>query len=139
MYHHPIDNCKFEILQKDSDVGRLYGYIISLKNVLRSTEACGRAGVIGLRYLSRGSLAKRYFYRFVRSEMLRREYLNQTFQILPELNSDYNETVHDEAFEASQRQIFSLQGSELTDDENLEENEYSSKPLENFILIIINN
>ena len=96
---------------------------------MRSTEACGRAGVIGLRYLSRGSLAKRYFYRFVRSEMLRREYLNQTFQILPELNIDYNETVHDEAFEASQRQIFSLQGSELTDDENLEENEFSSKPL----------
>ena len=133
MYRHPIDNCKFEILQKDSDVGRLYGYIITLKNVLRSTEACGRAGVIGLRYLSRGSLAKRYFYRFVRSEMLRREYLNQTFQILPELNSDYNETVHDEAFEASQRQIFSLQGSELIDDETLEENKFNGTVLLDFV------
>ena len=70
--------------------------------------------------------------------MLRREYLNQTFQILPELNSDYNETVHDEAFEASQRQIFSLQGSELTDDKNLEENEFSSKLLLYFTLIEIN-
>ena len=96
---------------------------------MRSTEACGRAGVIGLRYLSRGSLAKRFFYRFVRSEMLRREYLNQTFQILPELNSDYNETVHDETFEASQRQIFSLQGSELIDDETLKENKFNGTVL----------
>ena len=70
--------------------------------------------------------------------MLRREYLNQTFQILPDLNSDYNDTVHDEAFESSQRQIFSLQGSELTDDENLEENNYSSKNLLNIILKKIN-
>ena len=70
--------------------------------------------------------------------MLRREYLNQTFQILPELNSDYNETVHDGEFEASQRQIFSLQGSELTDDKNLEENEFSSKLLLYFTLIEIN-
>ena len=61
--------------------------------------------------------------------MLRREYLNQTFQILPDLFSDYNEFVHDDAFEASQRQIFSLQGSELTDDENLGEKYYGGKIL----------
>ena len=53
--------------------------------------------------------------------MLRREYLNQTFQVLPELLSDYNDLVHDEAFEKSQTQIFSLQGSELTDDDNLDD------------------
>ena len=53
--------------------------------------------------------------------MSRREYLNQTFQVLPELISDYNDLVHDEAFEESQKQIFSLQGSELTNDDNSDE------------------
>ena len=113
------------MFSQDSEVGTFYRYVISLKNLLRSIEACGRAGVFGLRYLSRGSLEKRYFYRFVRSEMLRREYLNQTFQVLPELFGDYNDIVHDAGFEESQRQIFSLQGSELTDDDNLKDSDYN--------------
>ena len=59
--------------------------------------------------------------------MLRREYLNQTFQVLPELVGDYNDIVHDEGFEEAQRQIFSLQGSELTEDDKLLVNDYNGK------------
>ena len=82
--------------------------------MLRSTEECGKAGAYGLRYMARGSLHKKYFHRFVRNEMLRREYLNQTFQVLPEVADDYNRIVHDEEFEIAQHDILSSQGNEFT-------------------------
>ena len=82
--------------------------------MLRSTEECGKAGAYGLRYMARGSLKKKYFHRFVRNEMLRREYLNQTFQVLPEIVDDYNRIVHDADFENIQRDILSSQGHENT-------------------------
>ena len=85
---------------------------------MRSIEACGKAGVFGLRYLSRGKLEKKYFYRFVRNEMLRREYLNQTFLVLPEIQVDYNKIVHDADFEKAQMEIFSLKGEDLSDNDD---------------------
>ena len=46
--------------------------------------------------------------------MLRREYLNQTFQVLPEIVDDYKRIVHDTDFENVQRDILSSQGHEYT-------------------------
>ena len=103
---------------QESEVGLFYRYILSLKNLLRSIEACGKAGVFGLRYLSQGKLEKKYFYRFVRNEMLRREYLNQTFLVLPEMQVDYNKIVHDADFEKAQMEIFSLKGEDLSDNDD---------------------
>ena len=111
---------------QESEVGLFYRYILSLKNLLRSIEACGKAGVFGLRYLSQGKLEKKYFYRFVRNEMLRREYLNQTFLVLPEMQVDYNKIVHDADFEKAQMEIFSLKGEDLTDN-NDDNGEYSNE------------
>ena len=58
--------------------------------------------------------------------MLRREYLNQTFLVLPEIQVDYNKIVHDADFEKAQMEIFSLKGEDLsdTDDDN---GEYSNE------------
>ena len=46
--------------------------------------------------------------------MLRKEYLNQTFQVLPEIVDDYNGIVHDEDFEKAQKKILLQQGNEWT-------------------------
>ena len=83
--------------------------------MLRSTEASGKAGVYGLRYLSQGHLEKKYFHRFVKNEMLRREYLNQTFQVLPEIKAEYDKIVRNEGFELAQGKMFTLQGKVLRD------------------------
>ena len=58
--------------------------------------------------------------------MLRREYLNQTFLVLPEMQVDYNEIVHDADFEKAQMEIFSLKGEDLTDN-NDDNGEYSNE------------
>ena len=58
--------------------------------------------------------------------MLRREYLNQTFLVLPEMQVDYNEIVHDADFEKAQLEIFSLKGEDLTDN-NDDNGEYSNE------------
>ena len=64
--------------------------------------------------MARGSLQKKNFHKFVQNEMLRREYLNQTFQVLPEIVDDYKRLVHDTDFENVQRDILSSQGHEYT-------------------------
>ena len=124
-FHIEVVQIVYDWLQ-ESEVGLFYRYILSLKNLLRSIEACGKAGVFGLRYLSQGKLEKKYFYRFVRNEMLRREYLNQTFLVLPEIQVDYNKIVHDADFEKAQMEIFSLKGEDLTDN-NDDNGEYSNE------------
>ena len=58
--------------------------------------------------------------------MLRREYLNQTFLVLPEMQVDYNKIVHDADFEKAQMEIFSLKGEDLTDTDD-DNGEYSNK------------
>ena len=37
----------------------------------------------GYRYLAQGSLERQYMHDFIRYEMLRKEYLNQTFNFMP--------------------------------------------------------
>ena len=77
---------------KDSDVSNFYRYIISLKNLLRATEYTGKAGIYGIRYLSSRLLGRVRFQEFVKSETLRREYLNQTFNFMPELEAPYGQS-----------------------------------------------
>ena len=72
--------------------------------------------------------------------MLRREYLNQTFLVLPEMQVDYNEIVHDADFEKAQMEIFSLKGEDLsdTDDDNGEySNENSRKKGKTMSMVLI--
>ena len=58
--------------------------------------------------------------------MLRREYLNQTFLVLPEIQVDYNKIVHDADFEKAQMEIFSLKGEDLSDTDD-DSGEYSNE------------
>ena len=37
----------------------------------------------GYRYLAQGTLERQYMHDFIRYEMLRKEYLNQTFNFMP--------------------------------------------------------
>ena len=72
--------------------------------------------------------------------MLRREYLNQTFLVLPEIQVDYNKIVHDADFEKAQMEIFSLKGEDLsdTDDDNGEySNENSRKKGKAMSMVLI--
>ena len=72
--------------------------------------------------------------------MLRREYLNQTFLVLPEIQVDYNKIVHDADFEKAQMEIFSLKGEDLsdTDDDNGEySNENSRKKGKTMSMVLI--
>ena len=73
---------------------------------MRSIEACGKAGIYGLRYLSVGHRSKEYFHRFVQNEMLRKEYVNQTFDFLPEAKKVYEENTNYKDFELAQKQFF---------------------------------
>ena len=78
--------------------------------MLRSIEACGKTGVYGLRYLSQGYLQKEYYHELVRYEMLRKEYLNQTFNFLPHLRKQLE---RGDVFEVGQKQLLLLQGKRL--------------------------
>lgn len=42
---------------------------------------------------------------FIRFEMLRKEYLNQTFNFLPEVQDKYDKLAQNDPFENAQRQI----------------------------------
>ena len=58
-------------------------WIIGYKNLLRAVEFSGVAGILGLEYLSAGNLSDSKYQNFLKSEALRREYLNQSFNFLP--------------------------------------------------------
>ena len=57
------------------------------------------------RYLSAGTLTRRQHHSFVRYETLRKEYLNQTFNFMPELQKLYDENSRGQNYEEAQRQI----------------------------------
>lgn len=57
------------------------------------------------RYLSAGTLTRRQHHSFVRYETLRKEYLNQTFNFMPELQTLYDENSKGQNYEEAQRQI----------------------------------
>lgn len=87
---------------KDSDVSDFYRYIIGFKNLLRSVEFSGKSGIYGLRYLTQdGYLEREYMHEFIRFEMLRREYLNQTFNFMPAIKEEYTMMTENIFFEKS--------------------------------------
>ena len=57
------------------------------------------------RYLSAGTLTRRQHHSFVRYETLRKEYLNQTFNFMPELQTQYDDNSKGQNYEEAQRQI----------------------------------
>lgn len=87
---------------KDSDVSDFYRYVIGFKNLLRSVEFGGKSSIYGYRYLAQGFLERRYMHDFVRYEMLRKEYLNQTFNFMPGVQAEYDKTTSGLFYEAAQ-------------------------------------
>ena len=65
--------------------------------------------MLSSRFLSSGSLARRQHHNFVRFESLRKEYLNQTFNFMPELQVLYDKKMRDQTYEDAQRQITELE------------------------------
>ena len=74
----------------DSDISNFYRFIIGYKNLLRTVEFSGRAGILGMEYMSTG-LDGDKFEQFLEFDILRREYLNQTFNFLPYIQRSYEE------------------------------------------------
>ena len=52
---------------------------------MRAVEFSGRAGILGMEYLSASTLSEKKYESFLQSDILRREYLNQSFNFLPAL------------------------------------------------------
>ena len=74
----------------DSDINNFYRFIIGYKNLLRTVEFSGRAGILGMEYVATG-LNPEKFEQFLEFDILRREYLEQTFNFLPHIKKDYEE------------------------------------------------
>ena len=87
---------------KDSDVSDFYRYVIGFKNLLRSVEFGGKSSIYGYRYLAQGFLERHYMHDFIRYEMLRKEYLNQTFNFVVGLQQEYDQLTGDLFYEHAQ-------------------------------------
>ena len=62
----------------------------------RAVEFTGKSGIYGLRYLSDGGFVKiKHYHDFIKFEMLRKEYLNQTFNFMPELKVPFSVSEYD--------------------------------------------
>ena len=57
------------------------------------------------RFLSSGDLKRKWHHSFIRYEMLRKEYLNQTFNFMPDLQEMYDKRSRGQNYEEAQRQI----------------------------------
>ena len=89
---------------KDSDISNFYRYIIGYKNLLRSVEFAGKAGILGLEYTTNGLDAKK-FKNFLEFDVLRRSYLNQTTNFLPYIEEEYSLLKERNTFDESQSRI----------------------------------
>ena len=89
----------------DSDINNFYRFIIGYKNLLRTVEFSGRAGILGMEYMSTG-LNEDKFEQFLEFDILRREYLNQTFNFLPYIQLSYEDyTAKERTFDSDQDRI----------------------------------
>ncbi len=93
----------------DSDVANFYRFVIGFKNLLRSVEFSGKSGIYALRYFSRGSIERAHHHDFIRFEMLRKEYLNQTFNFLPALRVEYDKAAKNQYYEYAQDIVKNLE------------------------------
>ena len=89
----------------DSDISNFYRFIIGYKNLLRTVEFSGRAGILGMEYMATG-LNDVKFEQFLEFDILRREYLNQTFNFLPYIQRSYEDyTSKEQTFDQDQDRI----------------------------------
>ena len=65
-------------------------------------EFTGKSGIYGIRYLSQGFIEHQHHHDFVRFEMLRKEYLNQTFNFMPEIRIVYDNATAGQFYETAQ-------------------------------------
>ncbi|XP_059089436.1 uncharacterized protein LOC131885421 [Tigriopus californicus] len=93
----------------DSDVSDFYRYIIGFKNLLRSVEYSGKSGIYALRYFSQGTIERHHHHEFIRFEILRKEYLNQTFNFMPELRVEYEKAAKAQLYEFAQSLVIKLE------------------------------
>jgi hypothetical protein len=70
--------------------------------VFRAVEFTGKSGIYGLRYLSQGFIERQHYNDFIRFEVLRKEYLKQTFNFMPEVRSAYNMATKDQHYDEVQ-------------------------------------
>ncbi|CAB4062018.1 Receptor-type guanylate cyclase gcy-12,Guanylate cyclase 2G,Olfactory guanylyl cyclase GC-D,Atrial natriuretic peptide receptor 2,Atrial natriuretic peptide receptor 1,Receptor-type guanylate cyclase gcy-6,Receptor-type guanylate cyclase gcy-13,Guanylyl cyclase GC-E,Retinal guanylyl cyclase 1 [Lepeophtheirus salmonis] len=99
----------------DSDVSDFYRYIISFKNILRSLEYASKTGVYGLRYFTTGNLDRVHYHSLIKNEMLRNEYLNQTFNFIPSLRKEYEDNIRSKTLEDIYHGILEKNASEIGD------------------------
>lgn len=57
------------------------------------------------RYMSQGELERLHHLDFARFEILRKEYLNQTFNFMPEIQKKYDKSAKNSKYEEIQMQI----------------------------------
>ena len=88
----------------DSDISNFYRFIIGYKNLLRSVEFAGKAGILGMEYTTSG-LDQEKFENFLEFDILRREYLNQTTNFLPYIQEEYEALNQRNSFDETQEQI----------------------------------
>ena len=90
----------------DSDISDFYRWIIGYKNLLRAVELAGKAGILGLEFLSnKGKMKPDKFERFLQYDVLRRSYINQTFNFVPSLRKEYYALIKRNTFEVTQENI----------------------------------
>lgn len=92
----------------DSDVSDFYRLIIGFKNILRSVEFSGKSGIYALRYLSQGYIEREHHHDFIRYEMLRKEYLSQTFNFMQDVRIAYEENAKEQVIYSVVTAVFCL-------------------------------
>jgi len=78
---------------------------------MRTSEYAGKSGIYGLEYLI-ADLSPAKFERFVENDIMRKEYLKQTYGFIPSLQSEYESLVLNNDFEKSQKKILEGTGIE---------------------------
>ena len=97
----------------DSDISDFYRYIIGYKNLLRAVEFAGKAGIQGLEYLAKELTPEKY-EKFTQNDVLRREYLNQTFNFVPSLAQQYADLLEKNNFDTMQAKIVAYEKIDRT-------------------------
>ena len=97
---------------QDSDISNFYRFIIGYKNLLRSVEYAGKSGILGMEYVASSSNDEdgrlwtvEKFEKFVEFDVLRREYLNQTFNFLPKTREAYDGIAEVANFDEAQEKV----------------------------------
>nr|XP_040564426.1 LOW QUALITY PROTEIN: atrial natriuretic peptide receptor 2-like [Lepeophtheirus salmonis] len=74
-----------------------------------------KRGVYGLRYFTTGNLDRVHYHSLIKNEMLRNEYLNQTFNFIPSLRKEYENNIRSKTLEDIYHGILEKNASEIGD------------------------